>query len=420
MRRAELVRCAACLAIGIAFSTAHPAGIVLSIAAPALALLQPTRPSAYAAAVSYYGGALWSIVPGAGNFFGAHVSLFGALCLWFVATLLLAIPWFLVWTKNGRKVLWRAPAGLMLSVAPPLGLIGWASPLTSAGFLFPGTSWFGLVGCAFATGALALRPKVAIAVVTSLAISLNLFISTGDAPSPRGWQGVNTNLGASSDERSSALAEFETAEFIQHQALASNARVIIFPEAVISSWTAATDAFWDDTLTRLQSAGKTIIVGVKVIEAQPRSAFSADEFALSVAILKSPDAIRRPVLPAPAEEPPAYRNVLVIRGHHNGMFDQRIPVPISMWMPFGRTGVQLHLTGPGILQLEGQRAAVLICYEQLLTWPILTSLLEHPTIIMAVANDYWAHGTTIPRFQLNAVRAWARLMSLPYVSATNL
>jgi len=37
-----------------------------------------------------------------------------------------------------------------------------------------------------------------------------------------------------------------------------------------------------------------------------------------------------------------------------------------------------------------------------------------------VANDYWARGTTIPAFQLTAVRAWARLMALPYVSATNI
>jgi len=43
-----------------------------------------------------------------------------------------------------------------------------------------------------------------------------------------------------------------------------------------------------------------------------------------------------------------------------------------------------------------------------------------PTVIVAVANDYWARGTTVPEFQRSAVRAWARLMSIPYVSATNL
>jgi apolipoprotein N-acyltransferase len=91
-----------------------------------------------------------------------------------------------------------------------------------------------------------------------------------------------------------------------------------------------------------------------------------------------------------------------------------------MWRPFARSGVQLHLAGPAVLPVAGQRAAVLICYEQLLTWPILTSLLRKPTVIVAVANDYWARGTTIPASQLTAVRAWARLMALPYVSATNI
>jgi apolipoprotein N-acyltransferase len=120
------------------------------------------------------------------------------------------------------------------------------------------------------------------------------------------------------------------------------------------------------------------------------------------------------------DEWPSYRNVVIVRGHENTIFDQRIPVPVSMWRPFSRSGVQLHPAGPAVLTLAGERAAVLICYEQLLTWPILTSLLGKPTVIVAVANDYWARGTTIPAFQLTAVRAWARLMALPYVSATNI
>jgi hypothetical protein len=196
--------------------------------------------------------------------------------------------------------------------------------------------------------------------------------------------------------------------------------VIVFPESVVSSWTAATDSFWEDTINRLRTTGKTIVVGAKVIEAQPESAFSVDDFAMSIATLRFAPVGPRMNSASRPDEWPSYRNVLIVRGHENTIFDQRIPVPVSMWRPFARSGVQLHLAGPAVLPVAGERAAVLICYEQLLTWPILTSLLGKPTVIVAVANDYWARGTTIPAFQLTAVRAWARLMALPYVSATNI
>ena len=417
MNRIALARCLGCLAIGLALSSAHPMGIILSVGMPALTFVQPTRRWSYASALSYYVGALWSIIPGARNFFGSSGSFLDAFVLWFVSGILLAIPWALVWTKERRQVLWRAPVGLILSVVPPLGLIGWASPLTSSGLLFPGSSWLGLAGCAFAIGALAWRPKPTIFVAGTVAVGLNLlFVS----PSLNSWQAVNTNLGSVSGEQSSALAQFEAAEFVQRRALASNAHVIVFPEAVVSSWTPATDSFWEGTINKLRSSGKAIIVGAKVIDAQPPSAFSADNFALSLATLQSAPAGPHVSPLSRTDDVAAYRNVLVVRGQESTMFDQRIPVPISMWRPFATAGVQLHLTGPSILPLEGQRVAVLICYEQLLTWPILTSLIGKPTVIVAVANDYWAYGTTIPEFQRSAVRAWARLMSIPYVSATNL
>ena len=417
MNRIALARFLGCLAVGLALSSAHPMGIILSVGMPALTLLQPTRRWSYASALSYYVGALWSIIPGARNFFGSSGSFLDAFVLWIVSGILLAIPWALVWTKERRQVLWRAPVGLILSVVPPLGLIGWASPLTSSGLLFPGSSWLGLAGCAFAIGALAWRPKPTIFVAGTVAVGLNLlFVS----PSLNSWQAVNTNLGSVSGEQSSALAQFEAAEFVQRRALASNAHVIVFPEAVVSSWTPATDSFWEGTINKLRSSGKAIIVGAKVIDAQPPSAFSADNFALSLATLQSAPAGPHVSPLSRTDDVAAYRNVLVVRGQESTMFDQRIPVPISMWRPFATAGVQLHLTGPSILPLEGQRVAVLICYEQLLTWPILTSLIGKPTVIVAVANDYWAYGTTIPEFQRSAVRAWARLMSIPYVSATNL
>ena len=69
--------------------------------------------------------------------------------------------------------------------------------------------------------------------------------------------------------------------------------------------------------------------------------------------------------------------------------------------------------------VAGKRAAILICYEQLLVWPILASAAENPDILLGVANDYWAEGTSINAIQGACLHAWSRLFNIPLFLATN-
>ena len=108
-----------------------------------------------------------------------------------------------------------------------------------------------------------------------------------------------------------------------------------------------------------------------------------------------------------------------MRGNQNGEFVQRIPIPIGMWQPFGRGGVPLHLDGVPVTIVARYRVAVLICYEQFLTWPILQSLLSRPTVLLGVANLYWARDTRIPRIQSALFAVWARLFHVPMLSVIN-
>src|SRR6516164_11240317 len=158
MRRSVLAYTAE-FSVGLAVSSAHPLGLAVAIVMPALAMRQETRRAGYLAALCYYAGALWPLIPGARNFFGPHVAILTALTLWAVACALLASPWPLVWSPNRRQSWWRAAVALALGVVPPLGLIGWASPLTAAGLLFPGTAWWGLAACTLAPGLLAVWPR---------------------------------------------------------------------------------------------------------------------------------------------------------------------------------------------------------------------------------------------------------------------
>ncbi len=95
-----------------------------------------------------------------------------------------------------------------------------------------------------------------------------------------------------------------------------------------------------------------------------------------------------------------------------------------MWQPWrariGDTGgANVHFfANPGVL-VGGKTFAPLICYEQLLVWPVLQSILNSPDIIVATGNGWWTSGTSIVAIQQASTVAWAKLFGLPLVSAFN-
>ena len=397
-----------------------PAGIIAAISIPALIFSNRSRRAAWFTAMLYYACAIWPVIPGARNFFGPRVSLFAAIALWSIAAGLLSLPWAAVWSPIRTQALWRIPVALILTTVPPLGIIGWASPLTAAGFLFPATAWIGLVACATCASALGVFPR-ACGVSAILLSALANAIHPHTVAPPTGWEAVNTKFGAVAHSTVTPDDEYNIAQTIQRTALSARATVIVFPETIVPYWTAATDQFWRPTIDTLRSERKTILLGALV----PRSDRDQPEqidFSAELAALKSgvvPLSLDRQQDRRTPDSGASYFNALIVRGADLTSFRQRIPVPIAMWNPFRAHGAPISLLGPGILKVHHERVAVLICYEQLLVWPVLASMTQHPTVIVAIANDHWATGTTIPRFQLSAVRAWSRLFAVPYLSAVN-
>lgn len=206
------------------------------------------------------------------------------------------------------------------------------------------------------------------------------------------------------------------------------ASVIIFPETVVPGWTDASDLFWQQTLATLAASGKAIRVGAGLPDSPiwpPRLRAELGRYGISAAVaaLRSGSANIRAGRGRMERSDPrdaeAYRNAIVIRGAQQGAFLQQIPAPLGMWHPFSTGGVPLNLLGRGAIQIGNQRAAILICHEQVLAWPVLISMVEHPTVLVIVASDYWIEGTPVPRYQANAVRAWSRLFAVPTVAALN-
>jgi apolipoprotein N-acyltransferase len=258
--------------------------------------------------------------------------------------------------------------------------------LTAAGIAFPGWGLFGLVALVALSSVACVAPVRAATVAVGLALFANV-IYPGDPPPPDSWEGVQTTFALAANA-ANPLPEFQAAEGVQQIARTSLKRVIVFPEFVVPRWTEATDAFWHRTVEQVKASDKTLLIGAGL----------------------------------PIVGTGRYRNaVLTVGADAAPPFFERIPVPVVMWNPLNPSrSVPLEAFGPGVLQVRGERAAVLVCYEQLLTWPILHSALQRPTLIVGLANDHWARGTPIAAAQRAAVTAWARLFKLPKILAVNL
>jgi len=405
--------------VGTAVSSAHPAGIIVSLLLlPALVFRQPSRRTCYAAAAGYYAGALWPLAVGARNFFGPDVSAAAAIAFWALCAVLLALPFALLWTDRTRHLLWRAPLALVLGVVPPLGLIGFASPLTASGFLFPAWSWAGLALSLAGCGFIATHPGVGEPSLAALALIANLSYPGNPKP-PAHWQTVDTHLGAISHGPVSPLREYLGAQTIQQQAWASSAKVVIFPESVVPRWTASTDLFWKPFIEAFRREGKIVLIGALIPESlSPQGRDLRAAVDLLQTAHEPETGGRLPGSPQLAI-PYSYRNAVIIRGAQTGVFLQRLPVPMAAWNPFERGGAPLHLTGPAVLDVAGQRTALLICYEQVIPWTVWTAALARPTLLVGMSNDHWATGTPIPQWQALCLHAWSRLFGVPYLLAVN-
>jgi apolipoprotein N-acyltransferase len=142
------------------------------------------------------------------------------------------------------------------------------------------------------------------------------------------------------------------------------ARFLIFPEGAVRHWTEATDAFWSPML---DGTPKTVLLGAG--QAIPGSS-------------------------------QCYNSVIILGKEPREAVHQRIAVPGGMWNPLRPQGTfAADLFAPGIVDVGGQRAAILICYEQLLAWPMLRSAVEHPTLLVAISNEAWTSSTVVPRVQ---------------------
>lgn len=128
----------------------------------------------------------------------------------------------------------------------------------------------------------------------------------------------------------------------------------------------------------------------------------------------------------PTQDAQRYLNAVVTLGGVVGadgvqaMAVEGIPVPVSMWKPWADDGAIADVWARGgQVTVNGQRAAVLICYEQFLTWSIIERFLAKPDVLVGVSNVWWTGGDQMPRVQQQTMQVWGRLFAVGVVLAAN-
>ncbi|MBB3594790.1 hypothetical protein FHX08_005200 [Rhizobium sp. BK529] len=372
----------AAAAVGWAGWNGNVLFLPLSAAFPALWSLANSRRTAAAVSAAYFLSASRGLPQGVAQFYASDI--LPGLLLWLSASSVFVLVHTVFWSRQGRLPLrYLAAAGLM--AVPPFGILGWAHPLTAAGVLFPGWRWLGLVAMTVGLAGLTTSRRPAAAVAVAGAWLWSAASGTGSTLPPA-WHAVDLHLGASLGRTSDLARHRDLAATVQAIA-GMPGDVVVLPESSFGFWTITVQRFWQ---RQLIGTGVTVVAGAAVA----------------------------------GED--GYDNVMVAisESESSVIYRERMPVPGSMWQPWqrllgGRGGARAHLFANPVVGVAGARAAPLICYEQLIVWPILQSMLHDPDLIIAIGNGWWTSGTSIVPIQRASAIAWARLFAKPIVLSFN-
>jgi hypothetical protein len=347
-----------------------------------------TRVQAAAVSMGYFLAASRGLPQGVANFYASNVS--PGLALWLIASLAFVMVHFALWTNATG---WQRPlrfliASIAMSV-PPVGILGWAHPITAAGVLFEGWHWWGLVGMIAGLAVMTTRHwRSAAFLLGGLWIfSASHWSNAGGVP---GWEGVELHMGAGLGRDTSLVRQRELVALVRdpaHDRKSEGDNVMVLPESALGFWTPGLGHFWQQSLS---GSGIVVIAGAAEIK------------------------------------PDGYDNVLVLISEERTevLYRQRMPVPGAMWQPWRRLigtaiGARAHIFANPRVRIGDRDIAILICYEQLIIWPVLQSMLFNVDAIIAVGNGWWTDDTSIIDVQRACTEAWARLFGKPLVMSFN-
>ena len=197
---------------GIAFAAWYPGNwVIVLLALPVLWAASPGRVAAGTMWAGYYLVAARDIPVVCARFFSVHGEL-GAtpalavgVAFWIAQACVLAMPWMVLKPEPAsrqRGLWWRAALALLVSTVPPIGIVGWVSPLHVASVLLPGAGIYSLVYAVLVLAGLACYPLWLFPMRRPAALGAALVLLVAPVASsealprpPAGWVAVNTAMG---------------------------------------------------------------------------------------------------------------------------------------------------------------------------------------------------------------------------------
>lgn len=321
------------------------------------------------------------------------VALTLGIAFWLLQALVLAAPWTILKplpVASAMSHAWRVALAALAVTVPPIGIIGWLSPLHVASALYPGWRLAGMVLGMAALGVAGIprwTRKVWRAGALLAALSICARWQWAPPDSPVRWTAVNTALGRFDQSTYPSLyARTLRLRAVVERAFAGGARVVILPEEIAGLWRPAMTLWWRPDIERMRAAGQTLLIGMDI---------------------------------GVSTTPFRYTDSAVVTGAGRGRMDSRQPVTVALWQPGGRiSAIRGDITQP-FLTIAGQRAAMSLCYEDLLWWPHWRTLLDRPDILISLSNGWFDAGLALPEIQQQGIASVARLAGAPLLRATN-
>lgn len=342
----------------------------------------------------YFLGGARSFPASANAFFPADAPASHGVLLYLAVCVVLTLPFVVFWAKDVRYRVLGFLVAVGVSCVPPIGVVGWGSPLVLAGLAFPLLGWMGLVFAMGSMAAVVVRSRRWLAVLFALAVAANVTAQFSVIEVPRGWKGVDTQFrgvrgSGGRDDFGQMLASMARVEWLQEYARSLQpGSVVVLPETIVGAFDGLARMRLRSTERDLAANGSRILVGAEIYESDGR-----------------------------------FKNGILVLGageREERFAVQGIPVPVSMWKPWSNAGASADIFGRGhVITVGGVKVAAVLCYEHLLAFSMLRALALDPGVLVAVSNVWWAQGEGIPNIQNQTVGAFARLFGVPVVYAKN-
>ena len=335
--------------------------------------------------LGYYLFSSRGLLFGTANYFESN---YIAIMIWLTAALISSSLWILIWSPLKKKRLFIFPILLILLILPPIGFISWVNPIISSAILFPKLGFLGILLYILSIYILVIPSSRKIYlmkfIIGTLLISIIVLShhSVKSVNNQIALHPINSHL-IYKNKAIDFMGDYRRQNKLLSIVNTSPYKTILLHENALGNFNQNNMMIW-----RNMDKNKTVLAGATIINKRVGG----------------------------------YDNVLmgITYNSYRTIYKQRVPVPISMWKPWDEQGANAYLFQTPIIEYKGTRVGVFICYEQLLTYTYLHTMLYDPKYIIGLSNLWWVKDKSIWKIQLRSMKLWGLLFDISSINSTNL